>query len=92
MAASLCHLCATVVSFSKNAVSLFSSTAVKQLLSSRIEHLLDVAENDALPQYICEKCKRRVETLERAIEDLRKFQNQGVTYIDCTNRKTSFPL
>lgn len=78
MAARLCRLCATVVSSSKNAVSLFSPTAVKQLLSSRIEDLLDVkvAENDSLPQYICEKCKRRVETLERAIEDLRKFRNQ----------------
>ena len=71
MATRLCCLYTTVVSSSKNAVSLFSPTAVKQLLSSRIEDLLDVkvAENDALPQYICEKFKRRVETLERAIKN-----------------------
>ena len=54
-------------------MSLFSSVAVKQQFPSRIENLLDVkvAGNDGLPQHICEKCKRRVETLERATEDFR---------------------
>ena len=53
--------------------------AVKQQLPSRIENLLDVkvAGNDGLPQHICEKCKRRVETLERATEDLGKFRSQA---------------
>ena len=68
MAVRLCRLCGTTVLSFKHAVSLFSSMAVKQQLPSRIENLLDVkiAGNDGLPQHICEKCKRRVETLERA--------------------------
>ena len=63
----------------RHAVSLFSSMAVKQQLPSRIENLLDVkvAGNDGLPQHICEKCKKRVETLERATEDLGKFRSQA---------------
>ena len=69
--------CGTTVSSFKHAVSLFSSMAVKQQLPSRIENLLKVAGNDGLPQHICEKCKRRVETLERATEDLGKFRSQA---------------
>ena len=30
--------------------------------------------NDGLPKHVCEKCKRRVETLERSAEDLRQFK------------------
>ena len=78
MAARVCRLCGTTASF-QHAVSLFSPAAVKQQLSSRIRSLLnvEVAANDGLPQHICEKCKRRVETLERATEDLAKFRSQA---------------
>ena len=79
MAVRLCRLCGTTVSSFRHAVSLFSSMAVKQQLPSRIENLLDVkvAGNDGLPQHICEKCKRRVESLERATEDLGIFRSQA---------------
>ena len=79
MAVHLCRLCGTTVSSFRHAVSLFSSMAVKQQLPSRIENLLDVkvAGNDGLPQHICEKCKRRVESLERATEDLGIFRSQA---------------
>ena len=79
MAVRLCRLSGTTVSSFRHAVSLFSSMVVKQQLPSRIENLLDVkvAGNDGLPQHICEKCKRRVESLERATEDLGKFRSQA---------------
>ena len=30
--------------------------------------------NDGLPQHVCDKCKRRVETHKRSVEDLRQFK------------------
>ena len=33
-----------------------------------------VDANDGLPQHTCEKCKKRVEVLERSVEDLRLFK------------------
>ena len=45
----------------------------------RISDLLDVpiAENDGYPEHICEKCKRRLERLEKAAEDLENFRSQA---------------
>ena len=78
MVASLCRLCRTTL-LPKHAVNLFGHAAVKTQLSSRTEDLLGirVAENDGLPQHICERCKRRVETLERAVADLEGFRSQA---------------
>ena len=58
------------------AVSLFSSRAIQQRLPSRISALLSVPidANDELPKHVCEKCRRRVETLERAAADLEQFK------------------
>ena len=71
----LCRLCQTEA-FTKNSTPLFGTKAVKQRLASRISDLLEVTvdANDGLPQYVCEKCKRRVEALERSAEDLRLFK------------------
>ena len=70
-------LCGTTL-LPKHAVNLFGHAAVKTQLSSRPEDLLGVrvAVNDGLPQHICERCKRRVETLERAVADLERFSSQ----------------
>ena len=71
-------LCGTTL-LPKHGVNLFGHAAVKTQLSSRPEDLLGVrvAVNDGLPQHICERCKRRVETLERAVADLERFSSQA---------------
>ena len=62
-----------------HAVCLFGPSANRQSLSSRISDLLDVpiAENDGYPEHVCEKCKRRLERLEKAAEDLENFRSQA---------------
>ena len=74
----LCRLCQSSVP-SAHAVCLFGPTAVRQSLPSRISDLLDVpvVENDGFPEHICEKCKRRLERLEKAAEDLENFTSQA---------------
>ena len=74
----LCRLCQSSVS-SAHAVCLFGPTATKQNLTIRISDLLDVpiAVNDGYPEHICEKCKRRLERLEKAAEDLENFRSQA---------------
>ena len=64
---------------SAHAVCLFGSTAYRQSFPSRISDLLDVpiTENDGCPEHICKKCKRRVERLEKAAEDLVNFRSQA---------------
>ena len=53
--------------------------AVQCKLSSRLETLLDVDvdTNDGLPHIICNKCKRRFDTLEKASHDLAAFRKQA---------------
>ena len=67
-----CRLCRSVVG--KYAVSLRNPT---NRLAERIQDLLDVTVvlNDSMPQHICEKCKRRVESLEKAAQDLTDFRS-----------------
>ena len=74
----LCRLCQSSVS-SAHAVCLFGPTATRQNLTIRISDLLDVpiAVNDGYPEHICEKCKRRLERLEKAAEDLENFRSQA---------------
>ena len=73
-----CRLCRTVVP-TKRSTSLFSPLGLQQKWASRIEHLLDVsaANNDGLPAYMCDKCKRRLVYLEKAAEDLSDFREQA---------------
>ena len=61
----------------KEAVAIFGPTAAKQCVPPRIEDLLGVrvVQNDGLSQHICKKCKRRLESLERATEDLQEFRS-----------------
>ena len=65
--------------FAKHAMAVFIPSAVLQKMTPRIDDLLhvEVLPNDGLPQHIHEKCKRRLETLERAAEDLENFHGQA---------------
>lgn len=71
--ASVNHLCLVLMQYVYLAQQQLDS------LSSRISDLLDVpiAENDGYPEHICEKCKRRLERLEKAAEDLENFRSQA---------------
>lgn len=75
MATILCRLCLVSVS-SGHAVCLFTQRAEKQRLCSRISDLLvvPVADKDGFSQHICERCKRKLERLEKAAEELAQFR------------------
>ena len=70
-----CRLCKSSVAVNR-AVSLFSPGSILHKLPTRIEILLEVSvhEKDGLPPYICERCKRQLERLERAAQDLDTFR------------------
>ena len=74
----LCRLCRASIA-SGSDVCLFSQTVVRQNLPGRITDLLDVpiAAKDGLPQHICNKCKRKLERLEKAAEELEDFRTQA---------------
>ncbi len=74
----VCRLCQSLVAYNRS-VALFSRGSVQQQLSTRIADLLDVNvdSSDCLPQHVCWKCKRRVEVLENAAQDLVDFRNQA---------------
>ena len=74
----LCRLSRASIA-SGSAVCLFSQVAVRQNLPGRITDLLDVpiAAKDGLPQHICHKCKRKLERLEKAAEELEDFRTQA---------------
>ena len=76
----LCRLCQSS-SPSDTAVSLFSQTAAQQRLPGRITDLLEVpvARADGLPGHICRKCKRKLERLEKAAEELESFRSEAKT-------------
>ena len=77
-AASLCRLCRGPV-VTKNSVALFSNIAVLERLGERIGTLLQttVAADDGLPHRICRPCKRRFDSLEKALEDLENFRSKA---------------
>ena len=77
MSSLLCRLCQSS-SPSDTAVNLFSQTAAEQRLPDRITDLLDVpvARADGLPGHICCKCKRKLEHLEKAAEELENFRSE----------------
>ena len=79
-AMSACLWCQSVPN-SKNSVALFSSAGLQQKWAVRIEDLLgvQVVQCQGLPRHICQKCKRRVETLEGAATDLVAFREQATT-------------
>ena len=75
---SLPGLCLVVTMF-----GLFSPKAEKLRLHSRIEDLLDVPviEKDGFSEHICKNCKRKLEHLEKAVEELTDFQHQAKTIL-----------
>ena len=54
------------MAYSHHRVALFGKKASQERLASRISALSDITLNDddGLPNLICAKCKRRVESLE----------------------------
>jgi len=48
---------------------------VRQRLPGRIADV-SIDANDGFPEHVCEKCKRRLEHLEKAAEDLESFRAQ----------------
>ena len=78
MASYLCCLCRDSV-FAKHALAIFTPFAVQQKFTSRIDDLLhvEVLPNNGLHQRICEKCKCRLQTLEKAAEDSKNFCSQA---------------
>lgn len=62
---------------------------MKHRLARRIADLLDlpVATDDGFSRYICNKCKRKVECLENAAEELEAFRRMAnSTYTVIANR------
>lgn len=72
---SICRLCQTA-SAANSVVAIFSLKARETRMAHRISQLLDISvcSNDGLPGCICMKCSRRIETLERSAENLKKFK------------------
>ena len=86
----LCRLCNS--SSPRDCIlSLFSQTAMKQRLPGRITDLLDVpvSPKDGLPGYICRKCKRKLERLEKAAEELNTFRSEArATYSSFAKKRS----
>ena len=80
MATCVCRVCQVSVPCS-HAVCLFSEKAERLRLRYRIAGLLDLPlfEKDGLSEHICEKCKRRLERLEKAVEELADFRREAKT-------------
>ena len=71
--ASLCRLCG---SYGHHRVALFGKKASQERLASRISAVLDITLNDddGLPNLMCAKCKRRVESLENHTWDRKSLK------------------
>ncbi len=74
----VCRLCKAAVPLNRS-VTLFSRGSIQRQLPSRISDLLDVRvdANDGLPLHMCCKCKTRLESLEKAAQDLEDFRKQA---------------
>lgn len=71
----VCRVCMCKVS-KNHYSSLFTPGASQRKLSSRLGSLLEIEVDaqDGVPSLICDKCKRRFETLEKATHDLIEFR------------------
>ena len=74
----VCRLCLGTMVI-KNSVALLSPTAASQSLVTRISLLLEftVAADDGLPHQLCKPCKRRLDSLEKAVEDLQTLKKKN---------------
>ena len=70
-----CRLCNPSVAKNR-AVFLFSPGSLQHNLPARITGLLELSVHisDGLSTHICERCKRRVDSLETAVTDLADFK------------------
>ena len=62
--ASVCCLCGSSVAYSNHRVALFGKNASQERLAIRIKRTVGYNDDDGLPNLMCAKCKRRVESLE----------------------------
>ena len=76
MADRVCRLCKAVHKVHRT-VSLFSKSGIRQKWASRICALLEVPVDiqDGLPEHICDNCRNRVVSLEKAAADLAAFKH-----------------
>ena len=74
----VCRLCSSRVP-SNRRISFFSPTGLRERWASRVSRLLVVTVdcNDGLPGFMCEICKRRLNSLEKSAEDLENFREQA---------------
>ena len=62
---------------------------------SRIADLLDlpvIGEKDSFSKHICEKCKRKLERLEKAVEEHTEFRCQAKSVLQKGNLKETSSL
>lgn len=71
----VCCLCRAVTQ-PKRAVHLFNANAVKNKWVSRISDLLGVhlVDTDRISPYMCDMCRTRLLSLEKALADLESFK------------------
>ena len=76
-----CALCRSII-VTKNRVTLISNAGIQHKCVRQNYKFIGSSGclwQIGLPQQICQKCKRRIETLERATKDLVAFRDQATT-------------
>ena len=78
MSSKVCRLCRAVVAANR-AVQLFSNAGLAKQWPSRITALLGipVEKDDGISPLICDACKTRVHSLEKAAADLTAFKEMA---------------
>ena len=73
-----CRFCGALLD-EKHRSGLFSSTALEKDLPGRFSRLLQlpVSRDDGLSVYCCRKCVRRLNSVEKTIEEMKSLANSS---------------